>query len=111
MNHLVVYRKPDIVIEDVGSKEKLLKRDNSEKEFEFYCPLPIHNAFGWNYGELFEEATKGQHIHSKYSCYILKENHYRLSNENAILLMMNECNYYPKKLFIHGYDYNALHWE
>ena len=34
-----------------------------------------------------------------------------LANENAILLMMNECNYYPKKVFIHGYDYNTLHWE
>ena len=60
VNHLVAYRKP--VIEDLGSKEQLLKWDSSEKEF--YYPLPIHNAFGWNYGELFEEATKGQHVHS-----------------------------------------------
>ena len=37
VNHLVAYRKP--VIEDLGSKEQLLKWDSSEKEF--YYPLPI----------------------------------------------------------------------
>ncbi len=108
VNRLVAYRKPGVVIEEVmDTKEQLLERDSSESEF--YYPLPIRDAFGWNYGELFKEATKGQHVHSKYSCYILKENHYRLSSENAIALMMNECDYYPKKLFMHEYDDN-LKW-
>jgi hypothetical protein len=110
VNRLVAYHKPGVVIEEVtDSKEQLLKRDSSESEF--YYPLPIRDAFGWNYGELFKEATKGQHVHSKYLCYILNENHYRLSSENAIALMMNECNYYPKKVFMHEYEYNTMHWE
>ena len=61
------------------------------------------------HGELFEDAMKGQYVHSRYSHYISKENHYRLSDDDAVSLMMNECNYHPKKLFLHKYKH--MHWK
>ena len=104
INYLVAHRKPDIN----DDMEKEFYRDNSEK-YESYYALPIRDVLGRKYGDLYKEATKGQHIHTCYSHYISKENHYRLSDEDAIALMMNECNFYPKKLVMH--EYEDMHWK
>ena len=126
VNYLVVYQKPNVVeviVEEVDTKEPVSQKNISEEEEEqdddeeesyeynyekFYYPLPARDVFGCKCDELYEEATVCQGVHSHYSHYILKENHYRLSDEDAISLMMNECHYYPKKLFIHEYD--CMHW-
>ena len=109
VNCLIAYRKPDVVVEEMNSEEQLSETNSSDEEDYCYSPLPIRDIFGQEYGELYEEATKGQHIPSQYSHYILKENHYRLLDEDAVSLMMNECNYYPKKLFMHEYEH--MHWK
>ena len=111
VNYLVAHRKPDIFIKNVDYEERVSERDTYEEsdDEEFYYPLPIRDMFGQKYGKLYKESTKGQHVHSCYSQYILKENHYRLSDEDAVTLMMNECNYYPKELFIHEYEH--MHWK
>ena len=121
VNYLVAYRKPiivdsEVIVEEADTEEPVSQRYSSEEEEEscegsddqFYYPLPARDVFGLKCGKLFKEATKGQGIHSRYSNYILKENHYRLSDEDAVSLMMNKCHYYPKKLFMHEYD--RMHW-
>ena len=126
VNYLVAYQKPNVVeeiVKKVDTKEPVSQRNifkeeeesdeeeeriYAENDDEFCYPLPARDMFGRKCGELYKEATKGQHVHSRYSHYILKENHYRLSDEDAVSLMMNECHYYPKKLFIHEYD--RMHW-
>ena len=104
VNYLVAHRKLEVV-EEVNSE----RESSSPEKLEFYYPVPIRDMLGRKYGELYTEATKGQHVHSCYSQYILKENDYRLSDEDAVALMMNECRYYPKKLFIH--EYEEMHWK
>ena len=132
VNYLVAYQKSNVVtveviVEEVDTKEPVSQKSVSEEEEEneeeqdddeeesyeynyeeFYYPLPARDVFGRKCDEPFEDATVCQGVHSHYSHYILKENHYRLSDEDAISLMMNECHYYPKKLFIHEYD--CMHW-
>ena len=103
VNYLVAYRKPDVI------KVMEEKIDADHDDNDFYYPLPSRDAFGRQHDELYEYATKGQHVHSRYSHYISKENHYRLSDDDAVSLMMNECNYYPKKLFLHEYEH--MHWR
>ena len=110
VNNLVAYRKPNIIVEkvyvdydDPDSNEKYSNYN------DFYYPLPSRDVFGRQYSELYEEATKGQYVHSRFSRYISKENHYRLSDDDAVSLMMNECNFYPKKLFLHEYEH--MHWK
>jgi hypothetical protein len=103
INYLVAHRRPDITVKDDVVKES--ERDSSQ----FYYPLPIRDVLGRKYGDLYKEATRGQHVHACYSHYISKENHYRLSDEDAVALMMNECNYYPKNLFMH--EYEDMHWK
>ena len=98
VNYLVAYRKSNVIIKKPASNRK-----------EFYYPLPSRDVFGRQHGKLYKYATKGQHVHSRYSHYISKENHYRLSDDDAVSLMMNECNYYPKKLFLHEYEH--MHWK
>ena len=92
--------------DDNDSEEEI---DADHDDNNFYYPLPSRDVFGRQHGELYEEATKGQHVHCRYSHYISKENHYRLSDDDAVSLMMNECNYYPKKLFLHEYEH--MHWR
>ena len=84
--------------------------DSSEdvEDFKKIFPIPIRNVCGRGYGELYEDATKGQYVHSCYSHYVSKKNHYHLSDEDAVALMMNKCSYYPKKLLIHEYEH--VHW-
>ena len=121
VNYLVAYRKPivvdsEVIVEEADTEEPVSQRYSSKEDEEscegsddqFYYPLPARDVFGLKCGKLFKEATKGQGIHSRYSHYILKENHYRLSDEDAVSLMMNKCHYYPKKLFMH--EYNRMHW-
>lgn len=111
VNCLVAYRKPGAVLEEMKNEEQLSETSSSDEEGNgnIYSPLPVRDVFGLEYGELYEEATKGQHIPSCYLHYISKENHYRLLDEDAIALMMNECSYYPKKLFMHEYEH--IHWK
>ena len=112
VNYLIAYRKPDCeveeIVEEVDTEEPFSQRDGYKNNNGFYYPAPARDVFGRKIGKLYEDATKGQHVHSRYSHYILKENHYRLSDEDAVSLMMNECHYYPKKLFIH--EYECMHW-
>ena len=92
MNYLVAYQKPnvvEIIVEEVDTEEPVSQRNISEEEqddeeeesyeynYEFYYPLPACDVFGRKCDELYEEVTKGQGVHSHYSHYILKENHYR----------------------------------
>ena len=129
INYLVVYRKPDVVEiikEEVNGEESVTKMtgsdDNSPDDEDrsyssedgdetFFYPLPSRDVFGTQHSKLYEEATKGQHVHSHFAHYILKENHYRLSDEDAIALMMNECHYYPRKLFLHEYEHMHFRWS
>ena len=106
MNDLVTYRKPKAITvrESKGCVTRYAKNNN-----DFYYPLPSRDVFGKQHGELYEYATKGQYVHSRYSHYISKENHYRLSDDDAVSLIMNECHYYPKKLFLHEYEH--MHWR
>ena len=104
INYLVAHRKPDIN----GVNDDMEKEDDSE-EHVFYYALPIRDVLGRKYGDLYKEGTKDHHIHTCYSHYISKENHYRLSDEDAVALMMNECNFYPKKLVMH--EYEDMHWK
>ena len=118
VNYLVAHQKPEVVEEKEEpahekkcSEEENLEEVEDEKEYpnDYFFPLPARDVFGMQHGDLFEEATKGQHVHSCFSCYISKENHYRLSDEDAASLMMNECHFYPKKLFLHEYEH--MHWK
>ena len=67
----------------------IMKNTMATRKTIFY-PLPARDVFGMQHGELFKEATKGQHVHSHDLCYISKENHYHLSNDDAVLLMMTQ---------------------
>ena len=108
MNYLVAYQKPNIV--KVTIKENAKKSVSRRKyDEDFYYPLPSRDVFGRQHGKLYKDATVGQHVHSRYSRYISKKNHYHLSDGDAVSLMMNECNYYPKKLFFHEYEH--MHWR
>ena len=113
VNYLVAYRKPkavNVTVEEIREEQDDPDSDEERSgDDDFYYPLPSRDVFGRQHDELYEEATKGQHVHLCYSCYISKEDHYRLSDDNAVLLMMNECNYYPKKLFLHEYEH--MHWR
>jgi hypothetical protein len=114
VNYLVAYRKPKAVniLEEEISAEHIIDPDSDEEycdDNSFYYPLPSRDSFGRQHDRLYEEATKGQYVHSRYSHYISKENHYRLSDDDAVSLMMNECHYYPKKLFLHEYEH--MHWR
>ena len=100
VNYFIAYRKPTAVIVNV-------KYDHDNDDF--YYPLPSRDVFGRQHGEFYEGTMRGQHVHSRYSHYISKENHYHLSDDDAVSLMMNECNYYPKKLFLHEYEH--MHWK
>ena len=106
VNDLVTYRKPKAITirESKGCVLRYAEDDN-----DFYYPLPSRDVFGKQHDELYEYATKGQYVHSRYSHYISKENHYRLSDDDAVSLIMNECHYYPKKLFLHEYEH--MHWR
>ena len=108
VNYLVAHRKPAVVNVTIEKVEGSDGEYSSDDE-DFYYPLPARDVFGKQHGELYEVATKGQHVHCRYSHYILKENHYRLSDEDAVSLMMNECHFYPKKLFLHEYEH--MHWK
>ena len=123
VNYLVAYIKPKLVkkteIEEPVCEAKVdadHEDPDSDEEYsdnndnnDFYYPLPSRDVFGRQHSELYEEATECQYVHSGYSHYISKENHYRLSDDNAVSLMMNECNFYPKKLFLHEYEH--MHWK
>ena len=121
VNHLVAYRKPNVHVQrhlHSGELEQPSKSYSSEIESDsseedcgqvFRNSIPIRDVFGQEYGEFYEHATKGQHVDLRYSHYISKENHYRLSDEDAVALMMNECNFYPKELFLH--EYEDMHWK
>ena len=121
VNHLVAYRKPNIRVQrhlHLGELEQPSKSHSSETESDsseedcgqvFRNSIPVCDVFGQEYGEFYEHATKGQHVHLRYIRYISKENHYRLSDEDAVALMMNECNFYPKELFLH--EYEDMHWK
>ena len=114
VNYLVAYQKPNVIVETVDADyDDPDSNPDSDEEYsddnDFYYPLPSRDVFGRQHRELYECATKGQHVHSRYSRYISKENHYRLSDDDAVSLMMNECNYYPKKLFLHEYEH--MHWK
>ena len=130
INYLVAYQKPSVVqvIEEVVNIEEPVSEvttsDNDESpddedrsgcsedsDVNFFYPLPSRDVFGTQQHKLYEEATKGQYVHSHYAHYILKENHYRLSDEDAIALMMNECHYYPRKLFLHEYERMHFRWS
>ena len=109
VNDLVTYRKPttvNVVVEKIDANHN---DSDSDDDNDFYYPLPSRDVFGKQHDELYEYATKGQYVHSRYSHYILKENHYRLSDDDAVSLIMNECHYYPKKLFLHEYEH--MHWR
>ena len=106
VNYLVAYRKPDAV--NVKTMEPKHDRRSSSEEKKFYYALPVRDVFGLRPGMVYEFSTKGQHVHSHFSHYILKKNHYRLSDEDAIMLMMNECLYYPKRLLLR--DYEVMQW-
>ena len=132
INFLVAYQKPCVKIEETVSEEpcveenvetapipdkgRVSEEDEEEEEeedsfVEFYYPLPTRDVFRMLRTRHYIEATKGQHVHPRYSQYVTEENHYRLSEENAISLMMNECNFYPKKLYIHDFDYMHREWS
>ena len=106
MNDLVTYRKPKAITvrESKGCVTRYAEDDN-----DFYYPLPSRDVFGKQHDKLYEYATQGQYVHSRYSHYTSKENHYRLSDDDAVSLIMNECHYYPKKLFLHEYEH--MHWR
>ena len=110
VNDLIAYRKPDLVSEEINREEQLSESDSSDEEDVKFSdsPLPICDVFGQEHGELYEEAMKGQHIPARYLHYISKQSHYRLSDEDAISLMMNECNYYPKNLVMHC---TGMYWK
>ncbi len=110
VNCLVAYRKPNSFSEEMNrdSEEQLSESDSSD-EGDSYSPLPLRGVFRQEYGELYGEVMKGKHIPARYSHYISKQSHYRLSDEDAISLMMNECNYYPKKLVMH--EYERMYWK
>ena len=105
MNCLVAYHKPNVVVEDHDDSES----DGDSDDSDFYYPLPSRDVFGEHHDKLYELATTCQHVHPRYSRYISKENHYRLSDDDAVSLIMNECHYYPKKLFLH--EYERMHWK
>ena len=121
VNDLVAYRKPkkvNVVVEKIDADHNDADHNDSDADDnsdffddnnDFYYPLPSRDVFGEQHDELYEYATKGQYVHSRYSHYILKENHYRLSDDDAVSLIMNECHYYPKKLFLHEYEH--MHWR
>ena len=116
VNDLIAYRKPkkvDVVVEKIDEDHNDSDADDNSDFFDdnndFYYPLPSRDVFGKQHDEFYEYATKDQYVHSRYSHYILKENHYRLSDDDAVSLIMNECHYYPKKLFLHEYEH--MHWR
>ena len=116
VNDLIAYRKPKIVnviVEKIDADHNDSDADDNSDFFDdnndYYYPLPSRDVFGKQHDELYEYATEGQYVHSRYSHYILEENHYRLSDDDAVSLIMNECHYYPKKLFLHEYEH--MHWR
>ena len=111
MNYLVAYRKPDteVVVKRSDSEVEESEEEYYGDKMDYFYPLPARDVFGMQHGELSKEATKGQHVHSHNLCYISKEDHYHLSNGDAVSLMMNECHYYPKNLFLHEYEH--MHWK
>ena len=133
MNYLVAYCKPNAVsvikidteasvvaVENVdtvkpehneSSEEGSSEEESSEESSPFYCPLPARDVLGLQPGELYKGATKRQYVHSSFSHYMLRENHYRLSDEDAIALMMNECHYLPKSLLLHEYEVMQWTWS
>ena len=129
VNFLVAYQKPLVKIEEAVSEEPCVEKiepipdedgaseendseEDAEDHFvEFYYPLPSRDVFRMLRTRHYIEATKDQHVHPRYAPYITEENYYRLSEENAISLMMNECNFYPKKLYIHDFDYMHREWS
>ena len=113
VNDLIAYRKPDLVSKEMNREEQLSETDSSDEEdVEFSnSPLPISDVFEHEHEELYEDAMKGQHIPACYSHYISKQSHYRLSDEDAISMMMNECNYYPKNLIMHEYKRSGMYWK
>ena len=91
VNYLVAYRKPDVmkVMEekidaDHDENDSEEKIDAEHDDSDFYYPLPSRDVFGRQHGELYEYATKGQHVHSRYSHFISKEN-------PTASLMMTQC--------------------
>ena len=129
INYLVAYCKPNAANEekvatcaaefrveddsDIMESNDYSKDDSDNESYDsskgsFYYPLPACDAMGLKPGEVYEGATKGQYIHSRFSHYISHKNHYRLSDEDAITLIMNECHYYPRSLLL--YDYDSMQW-
>lgn len=133
INYLVAYCKPNAVNEEkvatraaefrVEDDSEIMEsndysKDDSDNDSRnesydsskdsFYYPLPAQDALGLKPGEVYEGATKGQYVHSHFSHFVSHENHYRLSDEDAIALIMSECHFYPRSLLLH--DYDSMQW-
>ena len=60
----------------------------------------------------YEETNKRfQCVPPRYSSYTFKNKNYRLSDDDAITLLMEKCNYYPEALFISISAYTSRCWN
>ena len=131
VNFLVAYHRPYVAVneeiieeiiheepascKDTSSDEEEEEEDEEEEDRsdneEFYYPLASRDVFHMLRTKNYKHATEGQHVHSRYSHYIMEKNYGHLSDEDAMSLMMNECKYYPKKLYIHEYENMQREWS
>ena len=115
VNYLVAYKKPKVVNVDKEEIETVPDAVDWEKKSDNveYYPVPIRDVilFSTQYTELYTEATKDQHVHSRYLHFTSKENRRCLCDEDAVSLLMNECQFYPKRLFIHEYEWMRWKWS
>ena len=86
-----------------------------------HCALVEDREWGHDHDDEYTECISDycaykdtnercQYIPLRYSSYALYENDYRLSDEDAITLLMGECQYYPEFLSLSILAFNSKHW-
>ena len=99
---VTVTREPAIYSDTSG-----IEFDMPIAEYELQQQLtePIDRSSYAQVNKLF------QYVPQRYATYVNEMNDYHLSEENALTLLMEKCNYYPEEMYISVCSYDAIEWS
>lgn len=64
-----------------------------------------------NYDSYKKVSKLLQYVPPRYSLYVNSENHYRLSDEDALTLLIEKCGYYARNMHINAARYDTIQWK
>ena len=115
VNYLVAAAKIDRVHitrpREPSDKSSCYENPVPEYELRFKYGFGIGHGTPLNYCTYMNTNDLYQEVPPRYSSYLNEENHCRLSEEDALTLLMEKCDYYARDMYINVLRCGGIRWN